>query len=95
VRIGQPRDERLGGTSAVADGSSSDPSSARAASPALSSMSSTIFESMVCAAMMRHAAESPTARRSRAVIRAGPGPARSTWQCQAALVPDQPDQVLA
>lgn len=42
-------------TSADDDTSSSEPSSALAASPALLSISSAIFVSMVCAAMMRHA----------------------------------------
>jgi hypothetical protein len=42
-------------TSAEEDTSSSEPSSARAASPALLSMSSAIRASMVCAAMMRQA----------------------------------------
>ncbi len=41
--------------SAEVTGSSADPSRARAASPALLSMSSAIRESMVCAAMIRHA----------------------------------------
>ena len=42
-------------TSAEDDTSSAEPSRARAARPALLSISSAILASMVCAAMMRHA----------------------------------------
>ena len=54
-RGGEQRDERLELHVGRGDDTSSEPSSARAASPALLSMSSAMRASMVCAAMIRQA----------------------------------------